>query len=540
MIENIFNKSQKFIHSILLIAFEDANIFCEITSQFPKANITIVTKGDISGKSIKEIIRLTRKEKFELVIISNRNSQVNRTDTSLKLLALSSKGKRKIIFYDEQRSENFTSISLITNLLPRLFVGVLIGVVTFIKTWFYFNFISMQWKTKFVPNISHGKKIAYLRTDLSGRVLAGGSLTHIKGFASGARELGYEVIFHSDYPIISEPITVIIKPNKLLDFFDEFQLMDYHFRFVRELKKLFKKEKPDLIYQRHSIFNASGIALAKYFSIPIILEVNNSEVWGKKNWSRLVFEKLAAKIERIAFQNANIIGVVSEVVKDQIVPLGAMEEKIVINPNGVDVNEFSPEIDASEIREKLKLEKKIVVGFIGTFTRWHGVEILFEAALEVISKKSNVVFLLIGDGNLKSNLESKTKELGLQNKILFTGIIPHNEAPKYLSACDILVSPHLGFESGQKFFGSPTKLFEYMAIGKPIIASDLEQIGKIIQHKVNGIKVKQGNAVELTIAILDLIGNEKLKKFIGINARKDAEKNFTWTMNAGRVLNKLR
>ncbi|MCX8011348.1 MAG: glycosyltransferase family 4 protein, partial [Ignavibacteria bacterium] len=137
------------------------------------------------------------------------------------------------------------------------------------------------------------------------------------------------------------------------------------------------------------------------------------------------------------------------------------------------------------------------------------------------------------------NLVSRTKELGLEQKIIFTGIVPHSEAPQYLSACDILVSPHLGFETNQRFFGSPTKLFEYMAMGKAIVASDLEQIGKVIIDGINGLKVNPGNVDELAEKILSLAGDKTLQKKLGENARNDVIKNYTWEMNAKRVLNKM-
>ncbi len=523
----------------MLIAFEDLSIVEEIKLLFPNAGLNLITKGDITGKSIREIISLTNRMKYELAIISNRNSQVNRTDTSLKLLAYFTNSYRQIILFDESRKTVYSKFELLLELIPRLTTGLFFGILVYLKAQIYFALKSFWWKRKIVDNEIIGNKIAFLRTDLSGKVTAGGSLTHIKGFTRGARELGFDVEFFSDYPVISEPITILIRPNPIFDFFDEFQLIDYHFRFYRNTKKIFKKYNPSLIYQRHSIFNASGIALSKYFNIPIILEVNNSEVWGKKNWSRLVFEKLANKIERTAFENANVISAVSEVTRDQIIPLGANPEKIVVNPNGVDTKIFSPIIEGSLVKEKYNLKDEIIVGFIGTFTKWHGVEVLFEAIQKVLSKEKEIVFILIGDGNLKSNLETRTKELNLNRNVIFTGIIPYSEAPKYLAACDILVSPHLGFESPQRFFGSPTKLFEYMAMGKAIIASDLEQIGKIIHHGVNGMKVKPGDADELADSIIQLINNPTLRSTLGRNARKDAEENFTWKMNAEKVLSRL-
>ncbi|MCX8010276.1 MAG: glycosyltransferase, partial [Ignavibacteria bacterium] len=389
------NSKQK---SILLIAFEDQQITEEVKERFTFEELTVLTKAEIVGKSIKEILKLTKSRKYDLLIISNRNSQVNRSKTSLKLLALFSKSVKQLIYFNENDYKSYTKITLAVDVLPKLILGGILGLYVLVKAKIYFAFIDFIWKEKKIPNVIYGKKIAYLRTDLSGKIVAGGSLSHIKGFASGARKLGFEVEFYSDYPVLDEPITIIIKPNPLLDFFDEFQLIDYHFKFYREAKRLFKYTQPNLIYQRHSIFNASGIALSKHFNIPIILEANNSEVWGKKNWSRLVFEKLAIKIERIVFENANVIGVVSEVTKEQIIPLGASEEKIIVNPNGVDPQKFSPDIDCTSIKSKFSLENKVVVGFIGTFTKWHGVEILFESAIKVINKNSNIVFLLIGDG----------------------------------------------------------------------------------------------------------------------------------------------
>ncbi|MCL5020431.1 MAG: glycosyltransferase family 4 protein, partial [Bacteroidetes bacterium] len=255
--------------------------------------------------------------------------------------------------------------------------------------------------------------------------------------------------------------------------------------------EIFRREKPDIIYHRHSVFNFSSIVLARRFNIPVILEVNYSEVWAKKNWSRLIFERLAVAFEKIAFKNADLIVVVSEIVKDEIMALGANEKKIVVNPNAADPEAFSPNVDGTATRESLGLNKpdKIVVGFIGTFTKWHGVEILMDAIKAICGLRKDIHFLLIGDGNLKSQLEMDVATSHLESNVLFTGLIPHSEAPKYLAACDILVSPHLGFEDGTRFFGSPTKLFEYMAMGKPIIASDLEQIGTIIEDGINGILV---------------------------------------------------
>lgn len=535
LIELIKRKSP---HKILLIAFEDGEIIKILKENF-SGDLKILTKSDFIGKGLKEISRKTRLEKYDLVIISNINSQVNRNKTSIKILGLISKSYKYFIYFDEKDFIKTNKLKLAFDLLPRLFGGILFSLYVLIKAFLFFYLIyPLSFKKKSTDK-KQNKLILFLRTDLAGKIIAGGSVSHIKGFISGAKELGFETIYVGDYPLINHPISIVIKPNPLLDFFDEIQMIDYHFRLIKKLKKCLKGIQIGVIYQRHSIFNASGVIISKILKVPLVLEVNNSEVWAKKNWSRLVFESLATKIEKFAFEKADVIGVVSEVTKEQIVKIGADEKKIVINPNGVDPLKFSPDVKGDTIRVKYNLNDFFIVGFIGTFTRWHGVETLFDAAVEVLKKNNQIKFLLIGDGNLKSNLELKAQQLGLSDKIIFTGIIPHEKAPEYLAACDVLVSPHLGFESGERFFGSPTKLFEYMAMGKPIIASDLEQIGEIIIHEFNGLKFTPGNSQELADLILRIFNDRELGLKLGKNARENVIRNFTWKNNAKRVLEKV-
>jgi glycosyltransferase involved in cell wall biosynthesis len=535
LLEYLKKKSSK---NILVIAFEDSEIVKLVEKKF-NANLRVLSKPDFVGSSLSEISKKIREKKYELVIISNINSQVNRTKTSLKILALLSKSKNQFILLDDKNFFITNKLKLIADLLPKLFIGTLYSIFVLFRTYFsFYIYYPIKFKNK-KKNNSKNKTLLFLRTDLAGKITAGGSVTHIKGFIGGAKHIGFETIYSADYPLINHPISIVVKPNSLLDFFDELQLMDYHFRVIKKLKRCFKGNSIGLIYQRHSIFNASGVVLASIFKIPLILEVNNSEVWAKKNWSRLFFEKLAIKIEVFALQNADVIGVVSEVTKDQIKDLCGDENKIIVNPNGVDPDKFSPEIDGNKIRKRLNLDNYFVVGFIGTFTRWHGVETLFDAAIKVIEKNDRIKFLLIGDGNLKAKLELKTHQWNLDDRIIFTGIIPHDNAPEYLAACDVLVSPHLGFEDGTKFFGSPTKLFEYMAMGKPIIASDLEQIGKIIIDGVNGLKFNPGDANKLSELILKLYFEPELRVSLGRKAREDVIRNYTWKQNAYRVLAKV-
>jgi len=125
---------------------------------------------------------------------------------------------------------------------------------------------------------------------------------------------------------------------------------------------------------------------------------------------------------------------------------------------------------------------------------------------------------------------------GVSDFVTFTGLVPQSDAPRYLAACDILASPHVPNPDGTPFFGSPTKLFEYMAMGKAIVASDLEQIGEILRHQETAWMVRPGDATDLAHGILCLAQDAKLRQRLGAKAREEVVARYTWQRNVRRVL----
>jgi glycosyltransferase involved in cell wall biosynthesis len=120
--------------------------------------------------------------------------------------------------------------------------------------------------------------------------------------------------------------------------------------------------------------------------------------------------------------------------------------------------------------------------------------------------------------------------------VIFTGPVEHGEVPSLLDACDILASPHVPLTDGSEFFGSPTKLFEYMAMSKGIVASRLGQIGEVLRDNETALLVEPGNAKALAAAIQRLAESLSLRKCLGENARAVAVRSYTWKHNAQRVL----
>lgn len=386
-------------------------------------------------------------------------------------------------------------------------------------------------------------KIAFLRTDdLTGLDLRqeGGSYSHIGGFVRALQQLGHEVFF------IASGIPSNIRDGSTRFFLTEYAKffrgipdvspISYNFLSIPKALSILRKEKPDFMYQRHSVFNCSGVILSRLLGVPLILEVNASEAWVQANWARLYLKGLCRLFEEVAFLGADAIVVISEVVRQDLIRLGVEEGKIIVNPNGVDPEIFRPDIDGSGVRAKHGLEEKTVVGFLGTFGVWHGVPVLAEAIRLVIEKNPGIHFLLIGDGNLRPAVEKKIEEHDVKPHVTSIGIAPHEEVPALLAACDILVSPHVPLADGSEFFGSPTKLFEYMAMGKGIVASRLGQIGEVLRHEENALLVEPGNREDLAEGILRLSKDGALRERLGTRARPDVIANYTWRQNAERVV----
>ncbi len=131
-------------------------------------------------------------------------------------------------------------------------------------------------------------------------------------------------------------------------------------------------------------------------------------------------------------------------------------------------------------------------------------------------------FLFVGDGALHGEVKQMLRAENERGRVIFKGAVSHKEVPGLLDACDILVSPHIPLAAGADFFGSPTKLFEYMAMGKGIVASRLGQIGEVLDHEKTALLVEPGNVQELSDAIIHLAESRELRETLGTTARQVA------------------
>lgn len=384
-------------------------------------------------------------------------------------------------------------------------------------------------------------RIAYLRSTPGVGTQAGGAATHINGFVNAAGELGAEIrMISNDYIAgIDRANMTLIDPEPLGTTRAAFDLRN-NLIFSAGVLREIEHSPVDLIYQRYARFSWAGVAAGLRTGVPLFLEYNGSEVWIGKHWDRGSQLPLLERFERLNLAAAERIFVVAEVERRNLLRAGIADEKIVVNPNGVDTEKFRPGIGGDAVRRELGvMADETLAGFVGTFGPWHGVLTLAEA-ITLLPADSSVRFLLVGAGRFREEVERIIRAAGRERQVIFAGHVEHERVPALLDACDILLSPHVPLEDGSEFFGSPTKLFEYMAMGKGIVASRLGQIGEVLVDQENALLTEPGNARELADAILRLDRSRDLRERLGAAARRVAIERHTWKRNAARVIDSYR
>jgi glycosyltransferase involved in cell wall biosynthesis len=266
-------------------------------------------------------------------------------------------------------------------------------------------------------------------------------------------------------------------------------------------------------------------------------------MWVARHWEarKLFHEGLLREIELLNLKVADVVVVVSRALAQELQARGVQQDKILINPNGVDPNRYTPElVDGSPVRARCGLERRLVVGFVGTFRPWHGAEVLAKAFGQLIvdrpDLRERLHLLMIGDGPTLSRTKEILTSHGVAELATFTGRVPQAQGPDYLAACDILVTPQVPNPDGSPFFGSPTKLFEYMAMGKAVVASNLDQLGELLEHDRTAWLVKPGNSTELAEGLRTLIEDPSRRERLGTAARDEVVARHTWREHVRRIV----
>lgn len=485
----------------------------------------------------------------------------------LKSFALFTRVKSIYIVTDELslvKVSRFKILFSLVKILGATIHGFYSVVVANIETYF----LDKTRKTK--PSQGKGDGVLYLNMNLWYGVKVGGSVGHIAGVANEFNNRGYKVSYGaiSNSNSLSHDITrELLKSPKTFGLPPEvnsYRLERYN---KRNLAAVAKKMQPSFIYQRLSVCSYLGVKLARENKIPLIVEYNGSEVWIAKNWGRpLIFHKTAKRAEDVMLKEASVVVTISDVLKEELIDRGIEASKIACYPNCIDPHFFDPARFTAEAKNSLRKQlgvnqNTLLITFLGTFGQWHGVDILAKAICAMVKDNKDILdrydvkFMLVGDGLKMSNVREILNEGNAEQYCLLTGLIPQQEAPLYLAISDILASPHVKNPDGTRFFGSPTKLFEYLAMGKAIVASDLDQIGEVLNNSIHidapetiekvgekarvAMLVEPGDVQKLVLALKMLIGDAELRNLLGKNARDLALKKYTWQTHVDAIFDKM-
>jgi glycosyltransferase involved in cell wall biosynthesis len=232
-----------------------------------------------------------------------------------------------------------------------------------------------------------------------------------------------------------------------------------------------------------------------------------------------------------------------------------------VDPSVFDPSRFL-ESTRLALRRRLGIsEDATVVMFIGTFGQWHGVGVFANAIRTLVDRDSEwlrskkVHFLLVGDGLMMPEVRETLSGAPYEAFATLAGLVPQSEAPQHLAIADVVASPHVGNADGSRFFGSPTKLFEYMAMGKAIVASNLDQIGTVLKEGIHagelpcdgpqtgerGLAVlcPPGDVEALCRGLRFAVASPAWRDVLGRNARAEALAKYTWSHHVSAILESL-
>jgi glycosyltransferase involved in cell wall biosynthesis len=306
----------------------------------------------------------------------------------------------------------------------------------------------------------------------------------------------------------------------------------YNFYALVKLYRQNKQHRYDFIYERYALNALAASWLHKLIGLPLILEVNDATVIERSR--PLVLKNMAARHEGIIFARARQLITITDTFKQLILDRYHLPEaKVLVLPNAIDPAKFDLSREERLTRSQIGIpEDSIVLGCVGAFVLWHGLEFLIDS-LGDIASENELFFLFIGDGPVKDDVLACAVRHKALTRVKFTGFLSADRVPFYLDLVDICVIP------GSNFHCSPMKLFEYMAMAKPVVLPKYQPLLDTITPGKEGLFFKPDDGVGLRREILKLVESVALRKDIGNKGFDTVSNNHTWLLNCERLIDEI-
>jgi PEP-CTERM/exosortase A-associated glycosyltransferase len=269
--------------------------------------------------------------------------------------------------------------------------------------------------------------------------------------------------------------------------------------------------RPQILHAHSPVLNAiPALRVGRKLGIPVVYEVRafweDAAVDHGTTTEGSLRYALTRRLETSALRRASHVFTICEGLRSEIVGRGIPEGKVTVIPNAVDIDSFEPgaEPDAA-LKAKLGLSNASVVGFIGSFYAYEGLDLLLEALPLMLKHRPEVRLLLVGGGPQDAALKAQAQSLGLTDKIVFTGRVPHDQVQRYYDLIDVLAYPRHSMRLTELV--TPLKPLEAMAQGRVLVASDVGGHKELIRHGQTGVLFKAGSADALAQAVVNLLTN---------------------------------
>lgn len=370
----------------------------------------------------------------------------------------------------------------------------------------------------------------------------GAEAVHIAGIAQALERMGHEIVFSSPTGVDprktagASPFKSKVREGRLARWARRcpsfvFELLEIGYNVSAWLRncRLLAARRFDLIYERHAFFLFATAWLAGRRKIPLVIEVNEL-VGDERVRDQPWFSPVARWADRFTFRRAALIVVVSPHLKRRIESQGIAPEKVLVLPNAVDAEAYATPADGRQVRDRWKLNGTLVIGFVGWFVEWHKLDLLVAAFARLAARHPQLRLLMVGEGQLGEALMRQAGELGVADRVVFTGAVSHEAMPAHLAAMDICVVPH------SNEYRSPIKLFEYMGQGRLVVAPRTEPIAMVLRHGENGLLFPPGDGEAMAAALEQAVMSADLRQRVGDQARRDVLEHHTWARNAEAVL----
>lgn len=286
----------------------------------------------------------------------------------------------------------------------------------------------------------------------------------------------------------------------------------------------------DMIYERYSLWSAAGCRAARRLSVPVVTEINAPLLLEQAAYRTLVCEQEARAIEAEVLAGSHALAAVSRQVGRYLTKAGAEPSRVHVIGNAVDTGRFHPGVPPTALPGVAP--DAFVVGFTGSLKMWHGVDTLLQAFRELRDRDPRAHLLICGDGPKRGWIDGFVAGAGLDDAVTMAGWVDHVALPGLIARMDVATAP---YPAAEDHYFSPLKLYEYLALGRPVLASDIGQTAELLRGSEAALLVPPGDAGALARGLLGLCRDRALLERMSAEAAREGARH-DWTGNAARVV----